>query len=42
LTALMPRYLNIRRGSYICAAIGLAMCPVHIPPPNHLPLSTRK
>ncbi|CEO59435.1 Putative Uracil transporter (Eurofung) [Penicillium brasilianum] len=27
LTALMPRYLNIRRGSYICAAIGLAMCP---------------
>ena len=28
LTALMPRYLNIRRGSYICAIIGLAMCPV--------------
>lgn len=28
LTALLPRYLNIRRGSYICAAIGLAMCPV--------------
>ncbi|KAJ6120740.1 Uracil permease [Penicillium sp. IBT 18751x] len=27
LTALLPRYLNIRRGSYICAAIGLAMCP---------------
>ncbi|KAJ5682492.1 Uracil permease [Penicillium macrosclerotiorum] len=27
LTALMPRYLTIRRGSYICAAIGLAMCP---------------
>ncbi|KAJ5915691.1 Uracil permease [Penicillium verhagenii] len=27
LTALMPRYLNIRRGSYICAAISLAMCP---------------
>ncbi|CAL5871740.1 uncharacterized protein PFLUO_LOCUS5993 [Penicillium psychrofluorescens] len=27
LTALMPRYLNIRRGSYVCAAIGLAMCP---------------
>lgn len=30
LTALMPRYLNIRRGSYICAAIGLAMCPVRV------------
>jgi NCS1 family nucleobase:cation symporter-1 len=28
LTALLPRYLNIRRGSYICAAVGLAMCPV--------------
>ncbi|KAJ5361322.1 hypothetical protein N7541_002166 [Penicillium brevicompactum] len=27
LTALMPRYLNIRRGSYICAIVGLAMCP---------------
>lgn len=27
LTALLPKYLNIRRGSYICAAIGLAMCP---------------
>ncbi|KAF7712181.1 Cytosine/purines, uracil, thiamine, allantoin permease family protein [Penicillium ucsense] len=27
LTALMPRYLTIRRGSYICAIIGLAMCP---------------
>lgn len=32
LTALLPRYLNIRRGSYICAAIGLAMCPVCITP----------
>jgi NCS1 nucleoside transporter family len=31
LTALMPRYLNIRRGSYICAIVGLAMCPVCIP-----------
>lgn len=31
LTALLPRYLNIRRGSYICAAIGLAMCPVCFP-----------
>lgn len=28
MTALLPRYLNIRRGSYICAAIGLCMCPV--------------
>jgi len=27
MTALFPRYLNIRRGGYICAAIGLAMCP---------------
>ncbi|KAH8900120.1 hypothetical protein GQ53DRAFT_210248 [Thozetella sp. PMI_491] len=27
LSALIPRYLNIRRGGYICAAIGLAMCP---------------
>ena len=27
LTALLPRYLNIRRGGYICAAVGLAMCP---------------
>lgn len=30
LTALLPRYMNIRRGSYVCAAVGLAMCPVHI------------
>lgn len=27
MTALLPRYINIRRGGYICAAIGLAMCP---------------
>ena len=27
LTALLPRYLNIRRGGYICAVIGFAMCP---------------
>lgn len=27
LTALLPRYLNIRRGGYICAAVGFAMCP---------------
>lgn len=27
MTALLPRYLNIRRGGYICAAVGLAMNP---------------
>jgi NCS1 family nucleobase:cation symporter-1 len=27
LTALMPRYLNIRRGSYICATVGILLCP---------------
>lgn len=27
MTALLPRYLNIRRGGYICAAIGFAICP---------------
>lgn len=27
LTALFPRFLNIRRGGYICAVVGLAMCP---------------
>lgn len=27
MTALLPRFLNIRRGGYICAAVGLAMCP---------------
>lgn len=27
LTALLPRYLNIRRGGYLCALVGLAMCP---------------
>lgn len=27
LSALLPRYINIRRGGYICAAVGLAMCP---------------
>ena len=30
LTALPPRYLNIRRGSYICAAVGIVMCPWHL------------
>ncbi|KAF2138730.1 uncharacterized protein K452DRAFT_300812 [Aplosporella prunicola CBS 121167] len=27
MTALLPRYIDIRRGSYICALIGLCMCP---------------
>ncbi len=27
MTALLPRYINIRRGGYICALVGLAMCP---------------
>ncbi|PHH66777.1 hypothetical protein CDD81_5909 [Ophiocordyceps australis] len=27
MTALLPRWINIRRGGYICAIIGLAMCP---------------
>jgi NCS1 family nucleobase:cation symporter-1 len=27
MTALAPRYLNIRRGGYICAGLGLCMCP---------------
>ncbi len=27
MTALLPRYLNIRRGGYICAFVGLVMCP---------------
>ncbi|KAK9771838.1 putative Permease for cytosine/purines, uracil, thiamine, allantoin-domain-containing protein [Seiridium cardinale] len=27
MTALLPRFINIRRGGYICAVIGLAMCP---------------
>ncbi|KAI1176021.1 permease for cytosine/purines, uracil, thiamine, allantoin-domain-containing protein [Nemania sp. FL0916] len=26
-TALLPRFLTIRRGGYLCAAIGLALCP---------------
>ena len=30
MTALFPRFINIRRGSYICALVGLAMCPVRI------------
>jgi NCS1 family nucleobase:cation symporter-1 len=27
MTALLPKYINIRRGGYICAGVGLAMCP---------------
>jgi nucleobase:cation symporter-1, NCS1 family len=27
MTALLPRFLNIRRGGYICAIVGLVMCP---------------
>lgn len=27
LTALLPKFINIRRGSYICALISLAICP---------------
>ncbi|KAG5955508.1 hypothetical protein E4U57_003395 [Claviceps arundinis] len=30
MTALFPRFINIRRGGYICAAIGLAMCPYNL------------
>ncbi|KAI5868407.1 permease for cytosine/purines, uracil, thiamine, allantoin-domain-containing protein [Durotheca rogersii] len=30
LTALLPRFINIRRGGYICAAVGLAMCPYNL------------
>ncbi|KAJ4320703.1 uracil permease [Neodidymelliopsis sp. IMI 364377] len=27
MTALLPRWISIRRGSYICAIVGLVMCP---------------
>ncbi|PFH58152.1 hypothetical protein XA68_14094 [Ophiocordyceps unilateralis] len=30
LTALLPRYINIRRGGYLCAVVGLAMCPYNL------------
>lgn len=30
LTALLPRWINIRRGSYLCAGVGLVMCPWHL------------
>lgn len=28
LSALLPRFITIRRGSFICATVGFAMCPV--------------
>lgn len=30
MTALAPRYINIRRGGYVCALVGLVMCPWHL------------
>lgn len=27
MSAMLPRYINIRRGSYICAIVGIAICP---------------
>lgn len=27
LTALLPRFINIRRGGYVCAIVGIAICP---------------
>lgn len=27
LSALLPKYMNIRRGSYLCALVGFVMCP---------------
>jgi NCS1 family nucleobase:cation symporter-1 len=30
LSALFPRWINIRRGSYFCAIVGLVMCPWHL------------
>jgi NCS1 family nucleobase:cation symporter-1 len=27
MTALLPQYINIRRGGYVCAVIGLVICP---------------
>lgn len=30
LTALLPRWINIRRGSHLCAGVGLVMCPWHL------------
>lgn len=28
LTALLPKFINIRRGGYVCATVGFVMCPV--------------
>ncbi|PHH85303.1 hypothetical protein CDD83_621 [Cordyceps sp. RAO-2017] len=30
MAALLPRYIDIRRGGYVCAAVGLAMCPYNL------------
>ncbi|EPQ31101.1 uncharacterized protein PFL1_01290 [Pseudozyma flocculosa PF-1] len=30
LAALLPRYITIRRGSFVAAAVGFAMCPWHL------------
>ncbi|KAJ4355602.1 uracil permease [Didymosphaeria variabile] len=30
MTALAPRWITIRRGSYVCALVGLVMCPWHL------------
>ncbi|KID62143.1 uncharacterized protein G6M90_00g051600 [Metarhizium brunneum] len=30
MTALFPKFINIRRGSYICAVVALAMCPYNL------------
>lgn len=30
MTALLPRFINIRRGGYICATVGLSMCPYNL------------
>ncbi|KAI5305159.1 RNA-splicing factor [Ascosphaera pollenicola] len=30
LTALLPKFINIRRGGYACAIVGFAMCPWHL------------
>ena len=30
MSALLPRFINIRRGSYICAMLGLVICPVRV------------
>lgn len=30
MSALLPRFISIRRGSFICAMVGFAMCPWHL------------